>query len=251
MSKFRNLKLEIRNSSEAGVTLLFSVLVMSGVSLITMTIGFFVIQELRASRAVALSEPAIGAAESAAEQGLWAMNRGTGLSPCSGGLALEFLTSSQVWSMKCFFNSSALIDVIAGQNQTFHLYDPTNINGNTNPGFTFLLLTYKTGISPVDVTITRIDGSPVVTVPNTPLSINPGSNPVQINLPTNPAEDNRFRVTLSSAGNVTLDVTTNQGMPDFPTVNAEGCMTRSADPNSCANAPEALRRRINIVMPQR
>ena len=47
---------------EAGVTLLLSILILSSVTLVTVAISSFAIQELRSSRAITISEPAVNAA---------------------------------------------------------------------------------------------------------------------------------------------------------------------------------------------
>lgn len=218
---------------------------MSGVALITMTVGFFAIQELRASRAAALSEPAIGAAESAAEQGIWSSVRGSGVSSCQQGVNTLLLQGSRVWSTSCYFNADATLGIVAGTSTTLFLYDSNNINGNLNPGYGNLTVTHKTGTNAVTVRIERLDGSPVSTS-----SVSPGSQPANISLPSNPLDDNRFRVTLSSSGNITINVTTNQGMPDYPTLTAEGCMTRTTDPAACIQASDSLKRKINILLPR-
>lgn len=229
-------------SSQRGVTLLFSVLVMSGVSLIALTVSYLAIQELRASRAVALSEPAIGAAETAAETGLWKLSRSSSLPDCATNPAPE--TFGRTLSMKCVTYSNAVFQVAAGIPSTFHLYDPNNINGNTNPGYTFLLVTYVSGTTALTVRVERLDATEVVTT-----TIAAGSGPATINLPTNPAQDNRFKVILTSAGNMTVDVNTNLGMPEFPTINAEGCATAHNDTAGCLTTPEAFRRKLHISVP--
>ena len=236
-----NNKFSTKNS-QSGVTLLFSVLVMSGVSLIAMTVSYLAIQELRASRAVALSEPAIGAAETAAETGLWKMNRSSSLPDCATNPTPDIL--SKTLSMKCVTYSDAVFQVTPALPGSFHLYDPNNINGNTNPGYTFLLVSYVSGTTALTVRVERLDATEVVTTTTAA-----GSSPATINLPTNPAQDNRFKVIMTSAGSMTVDVNTNLGMPEFPTMNAEGCATAHNDTAGCLQTPDAFRRKLHISLP--
>lgn len=244
--EIRNLKLEIKNSSEAGVTLLLSVFIMSAVSIITLTVGFFAIQELRASKSIVLSEPAIGAANTAAEAGLWQIHRQGTMPPnCTGVPDTEVLSGSQALKMNCMAYGSAVLSVAGGTPNSFYLYDPNNINGNLNPGYTSLTATYKSGTTTLTVTAQRLNGTVVGT-----MNVIPGSGPTQMTLPSNPGDDNRFKVILTSTGNLSVEMNTNLGMPDFPTLNAAGCMTMTATPANCLGASESFQRRLDVLVPQ-
>lgn len=232
---------------ESGVTLLFSVFVMSAVAIITITVGFFAVQELKAARSVRLAEPAILAAEAAGEAGLWSIKR-INLSPpdcTSSGNPTSVLDGSKALNTKCMSYGSATLDIEASVPTSFHLYDPNDINGNLNPGFLWISATYKAGGNSLTVRVERMDATEISTT-----VIPPSSPSVQINLPSNPADDNRFKVILTSSGKVTVDMNTNKGMPDFPTLNAEGCTTTASDPNSCLTSVDAYRRRLHILVPR-
>ncbi|MBI2356256.1 MAG: hypothetical protein HYV13_03585 [Candidatus Doudnabacteria bacterium] len=234
-------------NSQKGITLLFSVFVMSGVAIITITIGFFAVQELKASKSVVLAEPAIIAAETAGETGLWQIIRQDSMPPdCTNqNNPTELLDSSRTLNMKCMSYGSATLEIKASVDGTFFLYDPNDLNGNKNPGYEWITVTYKSGGTSLTVRVERMDATLVSST-----AISPGSQPVQISLPTNPSDDNRFKVILSSAGNVTADVNTNLGMPDFPTLNAEGCATGGTDVSSCLTTSNAFRRRLQILVPR-
>lgn len=236
---------KIHYHPQDGVTMLFAVFVVASVSIISLTVGFFAIQEIRSSRAVALSEPAITAAESAGEEGLWIVKRSGSVSNCTNQQQQEVLTDSKTVISKCIAFTNAAIKVNPNKTLTFYLYDPANINGNTNPGYQNIVVTYLSGRNFATVVVQRLDGTQVSST-----GIVPGSNPVTINLLTNPLDDNRFKVIISSSGAITLDITTNLGMPDFPILSAEGCAARSTDVGSCSTNTEAFKRRLNIVIPK-
>ena len=229
-----------------GMLCLFCVFFMFGVALINMSVGFFAIQELRASRSVILSEPAIGAAETAAESGLWQLYRTSSQpSNCQTGVDTRVLTASQTLDSRCIKYASATIGVTAGAEYVFNLYDPNNRNGNLNPGYTSIVATYLNGATSLTIRVERLDA---ILVSST--TIPPGSQATQITLPTSPSDDNRFRVIMSSAGNVTVDVNTNLGMSDFPTLATEGCATQGTDPSSCLTSKDAFRRKLEVLVPR-
>lgn len=237
------------STGQHGVTLLISVLVLASVSLITLTIGSFAISELRSSRAVALSEPAITAAEAAAEEGIYSLKRGGSIPNCSGSKKTATLTDSRTTTSQCIFYSSATFEIRQQAPLSFYLYDPNNINGNLQPGYNYLVVTNKSSRFTVFVSVATVDGQ--LFIANQ--AINPGgvaTIPNSQNLPAiSPGTDERYRVTLTANGNVTVDVTTNLGLPDYPTVDAEGCST-PANLSSCDTASEAFKRRLNVLVPQ-
>jgi len=97
-----------------------------------------------------------------------------------------------------------------------------------------------------DIQIDTVDGVIV-----TSESLSPGAD-TTINIPASVpgSSDLRFKVTLVSAGDATLEVNTNRGMPTFPTVDATGCSSKSAV-SSCSTAgQEIFSRRINVTVLQ-
>jgi len=251
-----NLKSQTNQShNEAGVTLLIAVLVMAGLTLITLSVGAFAIQEIRSSRAVTLTEPAIAAAETAGEQGLWAIKRGASLPTCPA-VTSQNLGNTLINLCKSYGEARFTLD--AGVPFVFYLYDPDNINSNTcntedfDPScggdqlYEEITLDQKSGSLQTDIQIDTVDGVIV-----TSESLSPGAD-TTINIPASVpgSSDLRFKVTLVSAGDATLEVNTNRGMPTFPTVDATGCSSKSAV-SSCSTAgQEIFSRRINVTVLQ-
>lgn len=231
-------------NKQAGVTLLISVLILSGVTLITLTVGFFTMQEIRSSRAVFLSEPAITAAESAAELGIFTLKRRAGTLPTCPTVTTTALQPN-VRSDSCTSYSAAVLDVEASIPTIFYLYNPNDINGDIsliNYGYEYLRLTHQSGAYNVVATVVRLGGTVVGTATATP------GQSITITIPPVPAgTEGRMKVTLSSTGEATVVVDTNRGMPNFPTVDASGCSGIVA---ANCNADEVFKRRLNIVVPQ-
>ena len=241
-----NPKFQRPNSNEAGVTLLLAVLILASLTLSALAIAGFAVQEIRASRAVALAEPAISAAETAGEQGLWAIKRNSSLINCTAGLLSQNLGTNTVVS-SCKSYGTATFALQANTPFVFYLYDPNNINGDIDlSGFPYswLSVNHRAGGFQVAINITRITGEFVASA-----AVNPSANQT-VNIPAvSTGSEGRMKVVLTSTGNATVDVNTNQGMPDFPTVDAIGCSSRSAV-NDCNANQELYSRRINVIVPQ-
>ena len=245
----------LARQGEAGVTLLIAVLIMAGLTLITLSVGAFAIQEIRSSRAVSLTEPAIAAAETAGEQGLWAIKRGAALPTCPA-VSSQSLGNSLINLCKSY--GEARFTLKAGVPFVFYLYDPDNINSNTCNTETFdpscggdqyyqdITLEQKSGALQTDIQIDTVDGVVVAAE-----SLIPGGDTViNIQAAVPGSSDLRFKVTLVSAGDATLQVNTNRGMPTFPTVDATGCSSKTAVGNCNTAGQEIFSRRINVTLPQ-
>ena len=77
MKLISNFKLKTLNfRSQEGITLLTSILVLASVTVVSFSIGALTLRELRASRQLSLSEPAINSAESGGETALFFRLRG-------------------------------------------------------------------------------------------------------------------------------------------------------------------------------
>lgn len=251
-----------KNNSQSGVTLLVSILVMSGLALISLSVAAFAIQELRSSRAVLVTEPAISAAETAGEQGIWAIKRGTALTNCDPDTGLPpvgtptnaLANGARVNSCRSF--SNATFDLAANTPFVFFLYDPNNINGDVDLlayPYSALTLIHKAGLSQVTINITRLDGTAVGAQP---VTVAPGATGI-VNIPAVFAgSEGRMKVVLQSAGNATVIVDTNKadgtslGLPNFPSVNAAGCASRSVLSDCESPGGELFNRRIKITVPQ-
>ena len=250
----RNPKSQILNpkSPEAGVTLLLSVLIMSALTLIALAIGGFAIQQLRSSRAVIVTEPTIVAAESGAEKGLWAIKRTSSLPLCP---AVNSQSINNVLLNYCESFSAATFNIKGGAPFEFFLYNPNDINGDIDLSdfqYAWMRVTHVSGNFQVSVSTTRLDGSTTgINPPNT--TVSPGGvqtiniSPVPL---TNPETEARMKVTLTSVGDVTVTVDTNQGMPTFPTVDSYACGSRSTVVNCNTTGQEIFTRRINVTVPQ-
>lgn len=252
--KPRNMNQATVNSKQAGVTLLLSVLILSGIMLISITVGFFAIAELRSSRSVVLSEPAISAAESAAEQGLWKLKRSISTIASCPALDTSNLANNAS-SDTCKSYGAATLEIKGGTPFQFFLYNPDDINGDTEldgsaidpDGFpiTNIQFTELSGAFSVGVVVARIDGDGIA---GGSFSVN--SDPVTFFVPAVPSgEEGRMIVTLNSVDDATIIVNTNQGMPDFPTINASGC-AGGIGVSDCDSLAETFKRRINVVVPQ-
>ncbi|MBI4363231.1 MAG: hypothetical protein HY545_00070 [Candidatus Doudnabacteria bacterium] len=244
--KIRHSTFHIPHSDQEGVTLLISLLIMSGITLITLTVGFFAIQEIRSTRAVLLTEPAIAAAETGGEQGIWAIKNNTSLSDCSTGKSIGTLANySKVEA--CKYYGAATIEIAASSEYNFFLYNPNDINGDvdlTRFPYSYLSVIHKSGGYSVVVTITRIDGSAVGSS-----TVSPGGGGT-ISIPeVISGSEGRMKVTLFSTGDATVEVNTNQGIPDRPTVDSAGCSGTAAS-TDCSSVQSAYKRRINVTVPQ-
>lgn len=236
-----------------GVTLLLTVLILGGVTLITVLISAFAISELRSSRAVILSEPAITAAETGGEQGIWELKRSGSIQNSS-----VVLTNNAVVN-KSMFLSSATLKLKQSVPLSFFLYDPNNINGNLSPGYYSLIVTNRSPSFSISVIAQTIDGQVFINGqnvgPNASVAI-PAQQPSATNLVNlSPGNDERYKVTLQANGNATVDVTAtdssgvSQGLPDFPTVDSQGCSARS-NILSCTSNSDSFIRRLNILVPK-
>ncbi len=276
---------QFNRNKQSGVTLLLSILVMSGILVIVMAVTLFAIQELRASRSSALSEPAIIAAETSGEQGVWLIKRGTTPAQCSASTTttqIDGTTSAassgaaRVVTTKCIAYDKAIFELEPNEVATFFLYDPTDINGNfcmntahtsgtyvgcTATGapptgdqiFKTLRFTLKSGTLSPTVAVQTLDN---VTVVGSPITISTDGSANNFNIPDPIAgsTDERLRVTITAPSDyVTLEVTTlngvQVGLPDYPTVNAAGCSAVVAITNCNANT-EIFQRRLNITVPK-
>jgi uncharacterized protein (UPF0333 family) len=265
--------------NENGVTLLLSVLIVSAMVIITLTVSFFAIQELRASRSSTLSEPAIVAAETAGEQGIWMIKRNTFADTCpaSNPTQINGTTNSTgsgastTITTKCVSYGPAILELVPGEDKSFFLYDPNDINGNkcmnevytpnSNTGcsgrrmYKNIIITHTSGPFSVNVSAVTVSGN---TFAGSSIVVSPG-NTGTITIPDSiPGASNEvLKVTVSSYEYATVSVTTEadaavavySGMPDFPTVDAEGCASLSNIPD-CDELGEVFKRRINITVPR-
>ena len=235
------------HKNQTGATLLLAILILAGLTLTILTVAALTVQEIRSSRAIAVTEPAISAAETAGEQGVWSIKRNTSLVNCTSGQTTQNLgTNTVVTSCKSY--ASATLTLKANIPLVFYLYDPNNVNGDIDLSefpYTWLSATHRSGNFQIGVSISRINNGPFVGS----TTVSPGaSQTININGVQEDTEG-RMQVTISSAGNATVDVNTNQGMPDFPTVDATGCSSKSPV-TSCSSNFESYTRRINVTVPQ-
>ncbi len=236
-----------KKNSQQGVTLLIAILVMSGLALTSLAIAALTIQEIRASRAVVVSEPAIAAAETAGEQGLWAIKRATALSTCPTQSSTSLANGALVNFCKAY--TSATFNLKANTPFVFYLYDPNNINGDVDLlayPYNTLTVVNQGGSFQVNVFVVRLNGSPVGAQP---VAVASGATQIISIPPVSSGSEGRMQVTLQSTGAATVNVNTNQGIPDFPTIDASGCNSKNTLV-SCSGKQEIYSRRINISVPQ-
>lgn len=242
--------------NQSGVTLLLAMFIMTSIALVSLSIGAFAIQELRSSRAVALTEPAISAAESAGEQSLWLTKRFEPNDPtyqlvnCNSGVANNAL-SNNTRVNACKSYDSATFNLVAGTPQVFYLYDPADMNGDIDLlayPYTKLFVTQNSGDYSVSIKVARLD---LLDIPFVTTTVNPGSMQTITIPPVSSGSEGRMMVTLTvSVGSAGVTVDTDQGMPTFPTLDVLGCSSRSPI-STCDNpSQEAYMRRINISLPE-
>lgn len=265
---------------ERGITLLLSILIMSGIFLISVTVSFFVIQEIRSSRASLLTEPAIVAADAGAEQGIWTVKRGdiSTLPTCNPTTPSGTILSQGIVAAKCLRYSSVTLDLPASQPTVFYFYDPEDVNGNLcmyttyTPGqyagcggyqiFQSVTMAFNKSSVNLSVDGETLDGYALPGWDDLILVSNP-SIPVTLNVPSSinaSSTDGRFtlRITPSEDITVTLDATgrdhalvVRNGLPDYPTVDAMGCASRGSVGTDCtASGGDVYRRRLNVTVPR-
>lgn len=258
-----NSKFQIPNSaSEAGVTLLLAVFVLSAISLISLTVGFFALQEIRSSRSIVLTEPALSAAQTGGEQGIWSIKRSGSLASCPGAGSTSLGNSTRVDLCKSF--SSATINLTPGVPFNIFLYDPNDINGNLcmnasytqgqHSGcsgaalYTSISVIHKSGTSNVAVSAFDVEGNSFA---GSSIVVTPGNNGgITIPDPIPSSGDERIEIILSSSTATTVEINALPlGLPDYPTVNASGCASKVVI-TSCNGLEEIFKRRINITVPQ-
>lgn len=241
------------------MTLLISIMIMSTISIISLVVGFLAIQEIRSSRAVLLSEPAINAAESGGEYGTWVIKRGVGaIATCPAVTQSSLGNNAKVDICKSY--SSAVIALKANIPYVLYLYDPNDVNGNLcmnavyTPScsgaavYTSFSTVHKAGLNNILVAIETLSGQSFA---GSTMAVPPGgNNSISIPDPIPSATDERMKVTLTSVSDSEVEINALPlGLSDFPTVNSSGCTSKSTIAN-CAGTEETFKRRINITIPQ-
>ena len=243
-------RFKVTNNQEAGITLLLAVLIVATLSIITTTVAFLAIQDIRQSRAVLYTEPALVAAQTGAEDAVWNLKRGVGtLNTCPSNSTAAISSARTIY---CKTYGAATLNIQAGTPLTLYLYDPNNINGDIDlksmsPGPYNTL--YITNLSPsytITANLTRLDGTPIGPQP---VSVSPGDTQTVSGLNGIAGNDNRMQLVIQSSVNATVSVNTDQGMPAYPTIDATGCAAKTAPSTTCTGG-EVFNRRLNITVPQ-
>jgi hypothetical protein len=259
-------KLFPRKNSEEGVAILLSVMIISAIAVITTYMAVFIMQEIRANRGSYLTEPAIVAAESATEQGIYVAKSGVASDVCSNTpyTGPNGATAPSSTRMRTCLNSiPATLPVVLGNPVTFRLYDPADVNGNlcmetdaTCPDdgggsgdqlYSSLIVRHVSGASTVTVNIVTLDNQ---TVANQALA--PG-NTGTYNIPRNilNSTDERLKITLSVAlGSATVEVSSTGvygSMPDYRILDSVGCVSSGPAITNCDESGEIYKRRIITV----
>jgi hypothetical protein len=278
MNKLRNPKFEIRNSSEAGITLLLSIFLMSTISLIAITVTALAIQGIRNSRAIALSEPAIGQAHSGAEEGIWGIKRASTLATCGSPTKNSDTPTGNVYSARQYCQSSDAVSFnLSGSSPVvFYLYDTAAPNGPpdscttapTSPPqaicrhlldlsgmdtqFGQLTADYVNGLHPIHVAVAKLNGDPVGSADITTAT---PERSIPLILTTGDGIDNRMSVTMTcficaSGETTTVTVNTDAGIPSVSKIESTGCAQRGAGSANQCNAGEIYSRKIEVTVPQ-
>ncbi len=250
----------VNSHRQEGVTLLLAIMILAGLTLVALAAGSFAIEELRASRAVTLTEPAMAAAITGGEQGLWAIKRNAALSTCPDQTSQALANNTRATVCKSY--GKATINLTGGLTYTFYLYDPDDINGDVDllrcnpnqntPCYQYLSITHVSGTNNISVNIERLpppEGNVAGLSPSS-VSVTPGSSQTINISQVASGEEGRMKVTLLSSSNATVDINTDRGMPNFPTIDAVGCGSKSALSTCNPSSQEIYTRRINITVPQ-
>jgi hypothetical protein len=263
-----------KNSKQDGITLILTVMMVSGIAVITSTVAFFVVQEIRNSRTSRLSEPAIIAAETAGEQGIYLFKHGSPIPNCGSanytGTDGTSTASADTLLKKCIASQPVSFSFNNSQPLTLFLYDPINVNGNTcleddavcpadgngsgNQLYSQFILDYRSGTNNIEVDIVTLDGVAYVADdlvgPGTLQTYNIDRNILGSN-------DERLMITLtpsaSSTEPSTVQISTAglwTGLPDYQTVDASGCRSPNSITDCDTGSSEVTKRRINITLPR-
>lgn len=231
--------------NQEGVTLLVSVLILSGMAVITAAVAFFAIQEIRASRAILYTEPAISAAQGGGELGLWQIKRNKTLSTCGTTPETPVVGNAKV--EVCTSYDEVTFDMQANVDFKFYLYNPESAtNSELLDYFTSLYITNRTSTT-LTVEIRRIDSTTPISTGTVAVNQTRTFN----NISAISGQEGRLEVTLkpTSAGTVVAD--TNRGIPGFPIVDSSACIaTGSSTTLDCNSQQETFKRRLNITVPK-
>ncbi len=237
------------SKDQRGVTLLLSVLVLSGITLVAAAVTAFTIQEVRSARGTVLSEPAFHAAETGAEIGIYNAKRSTlsTITDCSASPAFQNIPNTTSGATVCKAFGTGTYNITSGGTKVFYLYDPSNFNTNVDLisyPYPYLDITNSSTFA-VNVTITRLDGTPV-----TSTSIPSGATPTRINIaPVASGAEGRMMVTLGAPfAAATVTVSTPPGLPDFLNISASGCSAKSAITNCDVTGRELYNRKIEVQL---
>jgi hypothetical protein len=249
-----------KNNSQSGVTLLMSILIVSGLVIIAASVSTLGLNEMRASRAFFYTEPAIGAAQSGAENALWAVKRAKTISTSCTNPTTQTITSSAKATFCKNIDVPAVFTVVANTPYVFYLFNPANENGDIDllcatpepscldPTYQTLNVTYISGSQPVTVTVTRLDETFVGSIP----TLSSGTQNIS-NLQGSVGNDNRMKVTLSSTASVSVSVNTNIGLPSFPTLESTGCSGTTINQstvNCNSTINDLYTRKLQVTVPQ-
>jgi hypothetical protein len=266
------------NQNQSGVTLLLAVFVVSTLTLVAVTVSVLAIQSIRNSRAVVLSEPALGAAHSGAEDGVWNIKRGLSstIPKCDSTPSKSSAALGNVWSASAFCKSFGATSFVLTTDTpyTVYLYDPDDAEGDIDlrgmedGGYHCMSADMASGTHTVKISIKRFSGTQV----GTPVTINPSSSHVASSCTGDPSQttinglagpsgqDNRMIVTLTycetgvgcnSSDTATVSLNTDApGVPTIPTIDSTGCAQRGTGTagNNC-NGNEIYSRKVQVIVP--
>lgn len=263
------MRLNFSKNPQDGITILFSILIMSTIAVISFAVASFVVIEVRGSRASTLTEPAIVAAETAGEQSIFLIKRGTFTTDCSSASYTQTSGttggSTNTRIKKCLTSVPATFQFTNADPLVVYIYDPNDVNGNTcmeqstpcnssgvgtgSQLFSSVIVRYLTGDFNIDVDMVTLDGIVVTNSTLTPTST--GTYPIALDIPS--ASDERLRLTLTpTSGSSTVEISTTgvyNGLPDYQTVDLEGCVSL-VNITNCESSNETHKRRLNITLPR-
>jgi hypothetical protein len=255
----KKLSFKIQNSSEAGVTMLLAVLIMSGLTLIATTLAFLAVNQIRASRAALVTEPAYLAAKTGGEEALWKAKRSDDLSTlpdCSTTPTSQSISSSNSYNTYCKSFGAGTYDLTAANTSsnpvTVLIYDPDDPNGNNSllgmsPKYTTLTFTYKSGFSS-QAQVARLDGSSTGLSASS-CNVSSASPTCQINITdvSSSSDEGRILISLTASGAGSVDVNTNRGLPSNLNIASSACSARKITLTNCSSASQEIyNRKVEI-----
>lgn len=213
-----------RNSSQDGITLVISIVMLAAVTFVSFALSAIIIREIGVARVILRTEPAISAANSGGEVAMYQLFRGSGNIPTSGEVSQNGTTYQIVTNL---YNDNYFFQASGGQQISVALYDPANPDSKIT-NFDSYTITNDAGSQPIQTSVVSWSDADhpfcIQTIPN-------GSSPYTCDELNRP--DDRYVIyiqpqggpTKTSTGQITAQDKNDEviGIPaDYPTLDITG-----------------------------